>query len=287
MQGREAAQAEQRQGHGDLAPLHQRFDLPHGARHDDAVPGQDNGPAGLIDHLDGAGHLRGVALQGRTITRQLRGILVPVELHRGLLGVLGDIHQHRPRPSRLGDKESFADAAPDVADARHQRVVLGDGQGHARDVDLLEGVAADQLGAHLAGDAHHRRGIHHGGGDAGDHVGRPGTGGGYSHAHLAAGARVTVRHVRGALLMPCQSVVDLGKLPYGVVSGEDGSAGVAEHVGHALANQTLPNNFRACHFLRTHNDSCSETMQSSIFSQHSPLRPSTNNQRRNCTGTAA
>jgi len=48
------------------------------------------------------------------------------------------------------------------------------GQGDAGDVDLLEGVGAEDLAADLAGDRHNGNAIEHGGGDAGDEVGGAG-----------------------------------------------------------------------------------------------------------------
>ena len=75
---------------------------------------------------------------------------------------------------------------------------------------LLERIGADQLAADLAGDADDRRGIHHRGGDAGDHVGGAGTGCRDGHADAAARARIAVGHVRGALLVANQDVVDVG-----------------------------------------------------------------------------
>ena len=55
----------------------------------------------------------------------------------------------------------------------------------------------------------------------------PGTGGGHADADLAGGAGVAVGHVRGALLVADQDVMD-GELAQSVVDGEDGSAGIAE-----------------------------------------------------------
>ena len=86
--------------------------------------------------------------------------------------------------------------------------MLDDRHGDALDVGLLEGVGADQVGRHLAGDAHDRRRVEVGVGDRRDQVGRAGAGGGDGDAHLAGGARVALRHVAGALLVAHQVVAD-------------------------------------------------------------------------------
>ena len=79
----------------------------------------------------------------------------------------------------------------------------------------------------VAGDADDGNGVEHGGGDAGDEIGGAGAAGGDGHADLARGARVAVGHVRCALLVADQDVMD-GKLAQRVVDGQDGSAGIAE-----------------------------------------------------------
>ncbi len=136
---------------------------------------------------------------------------VEVEFRQALLRVLGDVDEHRAGPAGLRDQKGFADGLRHVFGARDEVVVLGDGQRDAGDVHFLEGVGAEDFARDLAGDADHGDGIEHGGGDAGDQVGRAGAGGGDSHTHLAGGARVAVGHVGRALLVAHQDVAD-GKL---------------------------------------------------------------------------
>ncbi len=56
----------------------------------------------------------------------------------------------------------------------HQIIMLGAMAGDADRVGFLEGVRADQMGRHLAGDADQRNGIEQGVGEAGDGVGGAG-----------------------------------------------------------------------------------------------------------------
>ena len=129
-----------------------------------------------------------------------------------------------------------------------QIIVLGDGQRDAGDVGFLKGIGADQLAAYLTGDANDGRRIHHGGGDAGDHVGGARARSRDRHPDLAAGARIAIRHVGGALLMAHQDVMDVAVLQ-GVVGRQNRAARIAEDVLYSLALQAFPKNLRSrfCH----------------------------------------
>jgi hypothetical protein len=71
-----------------------------------------------------------------------------------------------------------------VAHVLDEEVVLDHGTGDADRVAFLEGVLADRVGRHLAGNHHHRDRIHVGGGEAGDGIGDARTGGDEGHADL-------------------------------------------------------------------------------------------------------
>ncbi len=165
-----------------------------------------------------------------------------VEGGGGLLGVLGDVDEDGARAAGLRDLEGQTDCRRDVFGAGDEEVVLGDGQGDAGDVDLLKCIAAEDLGGDLAGDADDGDGVEHRRGDAGDEVGRTRPAGGHADADLAGGAGVAVGHVRGALLVADEDVVD-GELAQRVVDGEDGSARVAEDAVYALAGEGGPEDF--------------------------------------------
>ena len=125
-----------------------------------------------------------------------------------------------------------------------RKLCLVIGQRNAGDVDFLEGVRAEHFAGDIAGDADHRDGIEHGGGDAGDEVGCAGTAGGHGNAHFAGGARVAVGHVRGALLVADKDVVD-GKFAQRIVNGKNCSARVPEYIGYTFAYECRPHDFRA------------------------------------------
>ena len=242
MAGGEGAEAEQRAGDGDLAALGEGEELGFGLGDEDAVAGEDDWTLGRGDEfgglLDGAGF---GAQHGMGAMRGGRGG-GEVEGRGGLLRVFRYIDEHRAGTAGGGDLEGGADGGGDVFRATDEEVVLGDGQGDAGDVDLLEGVGAEDLGGDLAGDADDGDGVQHGGGDAGDEVGGPGAAGGDGDADAAGCARVSVGHVGRALLVADQDVVD-GKLAQRIVGGKDGPAGIAEDGGYALADEGCPDDF--------------------------------------------
>ena len=61
-----------------------------------------------------------------------------------------------------------------------------------------------------------------------------------------AGARVAIGHVRGALLVAHQNVMDLAVLQR-VIGRQNRPAGIAEYLLHALALQAFPKNSRPSH----------------------------------------
>jgi hypothetical protein len=120
------------------------------------VSGQNHGP------LRGANQLERFvvrALRGRKIgpvPAHLRLSRFPIKLAGALLRVLGDVDQHRPRPSGLRHVHRFANGVRDFIRAGHKIIVLGDGLRNAGDVGFLKRVRAKQLAAHLPRDAHDR-----------------------------------------------------------------------------------------------------------------------------------
>ena len=116
---------------------------------------------------------------------------------------------------------------------------------------------ADQRCGHLAGDADQRNRIHHRGGDAGDQVGGAGAGGRERDADLAAGARVAVGHVRGALFVADQHVANR-VVEQRVVGRQNRAARIAEDGVHALFHQDRPDDVSATLFHKMSNSASSD-----------------------------
>ena len=124
--------------------------------------------------------------------------------------------------------------------------MLGAGAGDAEGVGFLEGVAADELGGHLAGDGDDGDGIHHGVDQAGGEVGGAGAGSGAADPDLAGGAGVTFGGEGGVLLVPDQDVADVVVVK-DVVKRKGDAARIAENAIHAFACQALQQHLRAAH----------------------------------------
>ena len=244
MRGREVAESQQRERHWNLRALGQRPHLLHRAGLGNAVPGKNHRPLCILDQLGRVLQTVFFHVQHgvRTICSRLGSF--EVEDRRALLRILGDVDQHRPGAPAHRNLKCVADRVRNVLCLVHKEVVLGHGQRDAGDVHFLKRVGAEHLAGHVAGDADHRNGIEHCGGNAGDEIGCAGAAGGDCNAHLARGARIAVGHVRRALLVPHENVVN-GKLAQRVVDRQNRSARIAEDRGHALAHQRGPDDFCA------------------------------------------
>ena len=149
-----------------------------------------------------------------------------------------------PGPPGPGDVERLGDDARQVVGVADQVVVLGHRQRDAVDVDLLEGVLADQRAGHVAGDRDHRHRVEERRPDAGDQVGRARAGGAHAHADPAGDPRVAVGRVRAALLVADQDVAQLRVVAEDVVERQDHAARVAEEDVDALAQERLAQDVR-------------------------------------------
>src|ERR1700733_2778476 len=237
-----SAEAEERAGDGNLLAFGEGEDLGFGSGVRDAVAGEDDGLLCGLDELDGL--LDGGRFGAQHGVRAIGcgGGGFEVERCGGLLRVLRYVDEHGAGAAGLRDLERLADGGGDVFGAGDEVVVLGDGQGDTGDVDLLKRVAPEDFAADLACDRHNGNAIEHGGGYAGDEVGGAWAGGRDADPDFAGGAGVAVGHVRGALLVADEDVVD-GELAQGVVGGGGGSARVAEDFVHAFAGEGGPDDF--------------------------------------------
>ena len=233
MAGRNAAKAQQRHGNRHLRALCKLQHLRPGAGRDDAMARKDQRPLGIVDQMQRALQLARQCAQVRPVAGQAQGTDLPNKFGAALLCILGNVHQHRPLASAARNEESLFDGARNVFRACDKIVVLGNGQCHAGHIRFLKRIRADGLAAHLASDANNRHRVHHGRGNARNHVCGARPGGGNRHAHFAGSARVAVSHVRSTLFMAHQHMVDL-VAQHGIVCGQDGAAGIPEYNFDAL-----------------------------------------------------
>ena len=233
---------EQRPGDRDLGLLGERDEVVPGLRVEHAVTGQDDRPPGPGDLGGGRLELARVSVHVRTEAGQPGDDFLGARMRgAGLLleRVLGDVDVDRARPAGARDVERLGHDARQVVRVADQVVVLGHRQGDAVDVDLLEGVLADQRGRDVAGDRDHRDRIEERGPDARDEVGGTRARGAHAHPHPTGDAGIAVGRVGAALLVPDEDVAELGVVAQDVVERQDHAARVAEEDVDTLEQERL------------------------------------------------
>ena len=244
--GRIGAEAHQRAGDGE-AGFADEFDQRLGralARVDDAAAGVDHRPLGGFQRGDGLGDLPQVGRGLRAVGAVRRG-------GGGLIGrlvdqdVLGQIDHHRAGPAGARDIERLMHHPREILGALDEVVVLGRGAGDAGGVGLLEGVVADQMGRHLAGQAHERDAVHQRIDQARHRIGGAGAGGDEHAAHPPGGARIALRGMHRGLLVAHQDVADRVLLEHRIIDRQHRAAGIAENHLDALLLQRTKQHFGA------------------------------------------
>ena len=241
--GRKAADAEERHGDGIIAGADELFKGAHRAGNHDAMAGENDGALGGVEHVDSAVEFGLVVIVAPALGRKFWRRRVPVEFGGSLLRVFGDVDKDGAGTSAIGDQKGFTEGARNVLRFRDHHVVLGDGHGNARDVDLLKRVRAQDLTADLAGNTHDRRRVQHSGGDAGNHVRCARTRCGHGDADATAGAGVAIGHVCGALFVADKDVVQL-RFTKSVIDRKNGSTWIAEDLAHAKTRERFAKDFR-------------------------------------------
>ena len=234
--------AEQRPGDrdrgllGEGAQVVPRFGVEH------AVAGQDDRSLGGGDLRRGGLELAAVAVHvGPKAGQAGHDVCLARVLGAGLLleGVLGDVDVDRAGPAGAGDVERLGDHPGQVVGIADQVVVLGHRQGDAVDVDLLEGILADERRGHVAGDRDHRHRIEEGRPDPGDEVRGTRPRRAHAHADLAGHPGVAVGGVGTALFVANEHVAQLGIVAEHVVQRQDHATRVAEEDIDTLAQERL------------------------------------------------
>ena len=214
---------------------------------DHATAGVEQRALGVRHQLDCLLDLVDVALELGLVAGVRKILRLRIDA-LGELDVLRDIDHDRTWPAARSDMERLVQHARQILDALDQIIMLGARPRDADGVAFLEGVVADQMGRHLAGDADQRDRIHQRVGEAGHRVGRARARGHQHAADFAGRARVAFRRVRRALLVPHQNVLDLVLREQRVVDRQHRAARIAEQMLHALIVERLDHHFGAGHF---------------------------------------
>ena len=162
--------------------------------------------------------------------------------------VFHNVNEHWAGASAAGNGKRFAHDVSKLCSIAHHVIAFCNRHGNASDVNLLEGILAHQVFCYVAGNKHHRGGIHIRRGDAGCEVGAARARGGEAYTHLAGGAGIAIGRVGSTLLMGGQDVANLAAIAIElVIDVQDGAAGVTKYRINALLQQAFHQNFCACH----------------------------------------
>ena len=247
--GRHRAEPHECLGNGETGLLHQLAQLVGGIALDDAAATVDHRALGLYHEIHGLANLLGMPLLHRPVGTHADLLRIVVgNAHARIGDILGNVHQHRAGTPGGGDIERLGKGLRDILHPLDEKIVLHAGTGDAGDVHLLEGVAADEGGGHLAGEHHHGNGIHVGSGDAGYRVGGARPRGHQRNAGLARGPRIAISGMGSGLFVAHQDMTHLLLLKERIVDVQDGATGVTPDVLDTLIDKRLDDDFRATQF---------------------------------------
>ncbi len=168
---------------------------------------------------------------------------------RFLLHVVGNRQQHRPGIAPEQRLRRLVQHLAEIVGAFDQLVIARDAGEQCALVDgaalaraFLQAAAAEDVGRGLAGDGQHRQPFGIGIGDAGDEVGRAGSGGGDAGRRSQRYPRITARHEGCALFVLHQHALQF-RIVEAVVDRQHMRTGHAENGVDAQALQVPDNQF--------------------------------------------
>ena len=200
---------------------------------DDAAAGIHHRPRGALEQRHRLGDALRVRRGARPVAAMRGGTRLLVR-RRVDENVLGQVDQHRAGAPGAGHMERLMHHAGEIARAFHQIIMLGRLARDAGGVGLLEGVIADQMRGHLAGQADQGDAVHQRIHQPGHRVGRARAGGDQHHADFAGGPGIALGGMHRRLLVPHENVADLVLLENRVVDRQDRAARIAENNLDAL-----------------------------------------------------
>jgi len=248
MRGRKGAEPHQRLRAGEAGLLHQATQPARRGRSriDDAAADIHHRPFRGLDERHGFFHRLRLGARARLVAPVLHLFRRPVGAG-GELHVLRHIHHHRPRPAAARDIERLMNRGSDFVHAPDEVVVLGAGPGDAGRVRFLEGVIADEVRRHLAGQADDGNAVHERVGEAGHRIGRAGPGGHEHDADLAGRAGIAFRGMDRAAFLADEVMAQLVLLEDLVIDRQHGAARIAEDRLDTLIDEGFDDHFGAVH----------------------------------------
>jgi len=262
--GIDRTNAHQGGGHRDAVLCCKFAQFLAGVSVDDASPGIDERPIGLLQHVQESLTMvliENIVLHGMQalpVTRHRQQTLAPV--HAGpVLYILGHINHDRAGPAGSGNFKSRANRYLQLFRVRDQKGVFRHRPEAAGNRRFLESIRTDGRGRNLSANHDNGCGISHAIAYRCHRVGSAGPGSDHDHSDLTAGAGVSGCHKACPLLVgrhdqrhgfaPAGITVFIVISEHGIVSGQDCATAVAKNGIHTLLGQHLDNHLGAGHGL--------------------------------------
>ncbi len=245
---REASEAHQRCGDGDLGALGELEEFGGGVAGNDAAADVEGRFFRVGDEIENFQKRFVAGFSFRWVGLAKGDFLGKDRLDAGLLDVLGNVDDDRSGAAGGGELERFFENAGKVFGLQDEVAVFDDRQGHAEEVGFLEGAFADELLVNLAGDRDQRGAVHVGVGDRGDEVGRAGAAGGHANSRFAGGAGVAFGGEGTALFVAGKNGAKPVAFRQGLMQLLRGAAGISEYDLYSLPHHAFDGDFGALHF---------------------------------------
>ncbi len=187
------------------------------------------------------------------IVRYVRGVRTHrtgrFEVEYAGCDILGNIHKHRPLPPAVCNLKRRSQRVGQPRDIPHRIRMLGDGACNSRDVHFLKAVFADQARADIGCNGHERNAVQECSRNSRNEIRRSRSARRETDAHLAGGARISVRGMHGTALIGGQIVLDLTlPLAQRIVDVKRRAARISKNILYTLLDQHFYDGFCTCHF---------------------------------------
>ncbi|MNS30954.1 hypothetical protein D3C72_629970 [compost metagenome] len=235
---RVATEAHQGIGHWQVEHLRQFGQWCGTTAQDHAAARVQHRTLGRQEHFCRLADLTGVTANSRAVGTQLGFFREDVFELLGRVGhVFRNVDNDRTRTTGLRQVEGLLHDFRDFRGVLDHEAVLHDRPGDTDHVGFLERIGANHGARHLAGNDHHRNGVHVGGGDTGDGVCCARTGSHQYHAGFTGGTGVAVSHMGSRLLVTNQDVGHFRFFEQGIVDMKKSTTRVPVDIFDAFVTQ--------------------------------------------------
>ena len=130
--------------------------------------------------------------------------------------------------------------------------MFGARSGDTGRIAFLKSIVTDQMGRHLASEAHDWHGIHQRICQTRNCVGRAGPRGDKNNANLPRRSRIAFRRMHSTAFLPNEDMLEVVLFEKRIVNRQDSAARIAEYDFNTKVCQSLDDDFRACHVFASH-----------------------------------